>query len=93
MARARRPSSSSATRMVSPAPCAAYCGSGCTDSAGSEPGPVCYGRGGTQPTVTDADLVLGYLDPSYFLGGRMQLSLEATRQAILVDNPARLYDF
>jgi N-methylhydantoinase A len=52
------------------------------DSAGSEPGPVCYGRGGTQPTVTDADLVLGYLDPGYFLGGRMQLDLEATREAI-----------
>jgi N-methylhydantoinase A len=52
------------------------------DSAGSEPGPVCYGRGGTLPTVTDADLVLGYLDPRYFLGGRMQLDLEATRQAI-----------
>ncbi len=52
------------------------------DSAGSVPGPVCYGRGGTQPTVTDADLILGYLDPAYFLGGRMTLDLEATRQAI-----------
>ena len=39
------------------------------DSAGSEPGPVCYGRGGTPCTVTDADLVLGYLDPDSFLGG------------------------
>ena len=41
------------------------------DSAGADPGPVCYGLGGTEPTVTDADLVLGYLDPAYFLGGRM----------------------
>ena len=39
--------------------------------AGADPGPACYGRGGTEPTVTDADLVLGYLDPDYFLGGRM----------------------
>lgn len=43
------------------------------DSAGSSPGPVCYGRGGTQPTVTDADLLLGYLSPAFFLGGRMNL--------------------
>ncbi len=52
------------------------------ESAGSDPGPVCYGRGGTQPTVTDADLVLGYLDPDYFLGGRMALDASAARQAI-----------
>ena len=52
------------------------------DSAGAEPGPVCYGRGGTEPTVTDADLVLGYLDPAYFLGGRMTLDVAAARQAI-----------
>ena len=52
------------------------------DSAGSEPGPVCYDRGGTEPTVTDADLVLGYLSPDYFLGGKMQLNLEAAKQAI-----------
>ena len=37
----------------------------------SVPGPVCYGRGGTEPTVTDADLMLGYLDPQFFLGGEM----------------------
>jgi N-methylhydantoinase A len=43
---------------------------------------VCYGQGGTQPTVTDADLVLGYLDPAYFLGGRRALDLEAAREAI-----------
>lgn len=43
-------------------------------SAGSEPGPVCYDRGGTQPTVTDADLILGRLDPDYFWGGKMRLN-------------------
>src|SRR5262249_42030122 len=42
-------------------------------SAGAAPGPACYGLGGTQPTVTDANLVLGRLDPGYFLGGRMRL--------------------
>ncbi|MEC3978628.1 hydantoinase/oxoprolinase family protein [Amycolatopsis sp. H20-H5] len=52
------------------------------DSAGSEPGPVCYGRGGTEPTVTDADLVLGYLDPGYFLGGGMDLDAEGAREAV-----------
>jgi N-methylhydantoinase A len=52
------------------------------DSAGSEPGPVCYGRGGTDPTVTDADLILGYLDPRYFLGGRMALDVAAAERAI-----------
>ncbi len=52
------------------------------DSASADPGPVCYGRGGTDPTVTDANLILGYLDPAYFLGGRMSLDLEAARQII-----------
>jgi N-methylhydantoinase A len=51
-------------------------------SAGADPGPVCYGRGGTQPTVTDADLVLGYLDPAFFLGGRMALDVEGARAAL-----------
>jgi len=51
-------------------------------SAGAAPGPACYGRGGTRPTVTDADLVLGYLDPGYFLGGEMTLDIEAARAAI-----------
>ena len=46
-------------------------------SAGADPGPVCYGRGGQQPTVTDAALVLGYLDPGQFLGGRLRLDREA----------------
>src|SRR5205807_1182913 len=51
-------------------------------SAGASPGPVCYGRGGTEPTVTDADLVLGYISPDYFLGGRMKLDIEAARNAV-----------
>ncbi len=52
------------------------------DSAGAEPGPVCYGRGGTIPTVTDADLLLGYLDARFFLGGKMRLDLEGAGRAI-----------
>lgn len=51
-------------------------------SAGSKPGPACYGLGGAEPTVTDADLVLGYLNPDYFLGGRMALDVAAARAAI-----------
>jgi N-methylhydantoinase A/oxoprolinase/acetone carboxylase beta subunit len=51
-------------------------------SAGARPGPACYGRGGTEPTVTDADLLLGYLDPGYFLGGAMRLDVEAARAAV-----------
>jgi N-methylhydantoinase A len=51
-------------------------------SAGADPGPACYGRGGRHPTVTDADLLLGYLDPSRFLGGRMALDREAAERAI-----------
>lgn len=51
-------------------------------SAGSNPGPVCYNLGGTEPTVTDADVVLGYIDPEYFLGGRMRLDLDKARRAI-----------
>jgi N-methylhydantoinase A len=51
-------------------------------SAGAMPGPVCYGRGGTQPTVTDADLVLGLLNGEHFLGGRMRLDVEAATAAI-----------
>jgi N-methylhydantoinase A len=51
-------------------------------SAGADPGPVCYGRGGTQPTITDCNLVLGYLDPAGLAGGAMQLDAEAARQAV-----------
>ncbi len=52
------------------------------DSAGSEPGPACYGRGGREATVTDADVVLGLLRPAAFLGGRMALSEHAAREAV-----------
>jgi N-methylhydantoinase A len=52
------------------------------ESAGARPGPVCYGHGGTEPTVTDANLVLGRLDPAFFLGGRMRLDAAAARAAI-----------
>jgi N-methylhydantoinase A len=52
------------------------------ESAGSTPGPVCYGKGGTHPTVTDADAVLGYLPTDGFAGGRMHLDVDAARQAI-----------
>jgi N-methylhydantoinase A/oxoprolinase/acetone carboxylase beta subunit len=51
-------------------------------SAGAAPGPACYGLGGTQPTVTDADVALGYLDPEYFLGGSMRLQPGLGLQAI-----------
>jgi N-methylhydantoinase A len=51
-------------------------------SAGSDPGPACYGRGGQEPTVTDADLILGYLDPDFFLGGKMQLDRDAALLAL-----------
>ena len=51
-------------------------------SAGSEPGPACYGRGGTAATVTDASLVLGYLDPDYFAGGTLRLDPDRARQAL-----------
>jgi N-methylhydantoinase A len=51
-------------------------------SAGASPGPVCYGNGGTEPTVTDANLVLGRLNPANFLGGEMHLDVEGARAAI-----------
>src|SRR5712671_5982780 len=51
-------------------------------SAGADPGPVCYGRGGTRPTVTDADLVCGFLNPDYFLGGAQSLDIAASRAAL-----------
>jgi N-methylhydantoinase A/oxoprolinase/acetone carboxylase beta subunit len=52
------------------------------ESAGADPGPACYGLGGTEPTVTDADLLLGYLDPDNFLGGTMKLDVAAARSAV-----------
>jgi len=53
------------------------------DSAGSEPGPVCYDRGGKQPTVTDADVVLGRIDPADFSGGRMPLDAMAAEKSVV----------
>src|SRR5712691_1247440 len=52
------------------------------ESASSAPGPVCYGRGGTEPTVTDANLVLGYLNPEFFAGGALRLHVGAAARAI-----------
>jgi N-methylhydantoinase A len=62
------------------------------ESAGADPGPACYGRGGTRPTVTDADLVCGYLNPDYFLGGAQKLDAAAARAAlkIHVADPLRM---
>jgi N-methylhydantoinase A len=51
-------------------------------SAGSNPGPACYMRGGTEPTVSDANVVMGYLDPDYFLGGRMKLDAKLAEEVI-----------
>jgi N-methylhydantoinase A len=51
-------------------------------SAGADPGPACYGKGGSEPTVTDANLVLGRLNPQYFLGGEVQLDVDLARRAI-----------
>jgi len=52
------------------------------ESSGAAPGPICYGRGGTEPCVTDADLLLGYLDENYFLGGEMKLDKEGARRGV-----------
>lgn len=54
-------------------------------SAGADPGPACYGRGGERATVTDADMVLGYVDPATFFGGRMSLDVGAAEKAIRLD--------
>src|SRR5262249_57101780 len=51
-------------------------------SAGAQPGPICYGRGGTEPTVTDAAIVLGYLTPDEFLGGPLAIHEEAARRGV-----------
>jgi acetone carboxylase beta subunit len=59
-------------------------------SAGSIPGPACFSRGGVRPTVTDADLVLGYLNPGQFAGGRLPLDVNAARDAIHFDVAAPL---
>ncbi len=62
------------------------------ESAGAEPGPICYGHGGTRPTVTDANLVLGYLNPDYFNGGAMRLDHAAAAAGIssMIGNPLNL---
>jgi N-methylhydantoinase A len=59
-------------------------------SAGAMPGPVCYGRGGTRPTLTDAALALGFIDPAFFLGGKMGLAKDAALEAIWRDVAAPL---
>jgi N-methylhydantoinase A len=63
-------------------------------SAGAEPGPICYGRGGQQPTFTDAAVVLGYIDPDNFLGGEVRLDADAARAGLLkhVAEPLGLTD-
>jgi 5-oxoprolinase (ATP-hydrolysing)/N-methylhydantoinase A len=60
-------------------------------SAGADPGPACYGKGGVEPTVTDASLALGYYDPDFFLGGRMKLDPQASLEALgRIAGPLRL---
>ena len=65
------------------------------DSAGSTPGPVCYGRGGTELTVTDANLALGKIDPAYFAGGKIKLDEAGARSALQknIGEPLGLKDF
>jgi N-methylhydantoinase A len=65
------------------------------DSTGSTPGPVCYGRGGIEPAVTDANLVLGKIDPTYFAGGKITLDETGAKVALqrAVGNPLKLKDF
>ena len=58
------------------------------DSAGSTPGPACYGRGGTEPAVTDANLALGQIDPAYFAGGKIALD-ETARATALAEERRR----
>lgn len=60
------------------------------ESAGADPGPACYGRGGDKPTVTDADVILGYIPADYFLGGKLQLNVDLARQVIEKSIAARL---
>jgi len=60
------------------------------DSAGAEPGPICYGRGGADPTITDANLVLGYLDAAFFNGGAMRLDTDGAADGIARDVAAPL---
>jgi len=59
-------------------------------SAGAMPGPICYDRGGTLPTCTDANLILGYLNPDYFAGGKIKLNVEKTRKVIFEQTAPKL---
>ena len=59
-------------------------------SAGADPGPACYGKGGTQPTTTDANVVLGYINPDYYLGGEFSLDKEAAANATRLQIADRL---
>ena len=77
-------------RLASPGSTRAGCCASGPQSAGADPGPACYGRGGTEPTVTDAALVLGYLDPEHFLGGRMRLDRRRGRGALAASSPTAL---
>ncbi len=65
------------------------------DSAGSTPGPVCYGRGGTEPAVTDANVVLGKIDPAFFAGGKIPLDLNGAKSALQknIGDKLDLHDF
>ena len=54
------------------------------DSAGADPGPVCYDKGGTEPTVMDADVALGIIDPEYFLGGYFKISRRAHQNTVMI---------
>src|SRR6185437_5845465 len=60
------------------------------ESAGADPGPACYGRGGVKPTVTDANLSLGRYDPGHFAGGTIQLDQQAARDALFTEVGAPL---
>src|SRR5262249_31991432 len=60
------------------------------DSAGAEPGPACYGRGGSEPTVTDADLVIGKIDPARFAGGKIPIEPKEAERALAVGVGAKL---
>ena len=61
------------------------------ESAGADPGSICYGRGGAAPTITDANLVLGYIDPDWFNGGTMALDMDAAARGIMAAIGAPLF--
>ena len=59
-------------------------------SAGAEPGPACYGRGGTEPTLTDANVIAGRINPDYFLGGKIPLDVERRASGVRADRASAL---